>query len=143
MSTVVPKLLYSPTKVQDIPVWEITTEGGNKIYYERFHYRGLRPIGVKETFRLSNSSLSVCDTVKTSGGHMPPVLRAKAGYVAPMSWYEPDPQYKGLHPPVLLKDLEPKRQKSTQAKHNEDGHFSGDEYDSWDEHSGNYYSDGE
>ena len=129
MSTVVPKLLYLPAKSQDVPVWEIMTEHGHKIYYERIHYPGLRPIGVREHFKLGNSVLNVCDTVTTSAQHMPAIFRAKKGYVAPASWYEVDPHYNGPFPPVSLTDLEPKESQET------DGQLSGDEY------SGEYYSD--
>lgn len=95
MSTVVPKLLYSHTKHIDIPVWEITTPTGSKIYYERVHHVGLRPIGLSESCKFGKSTLNVCDVVKTVGNHMPKVLRAKDGYVAPMSWYEKDTLYDG------------------------------------------------
>lgn len=94
MSTVVPKLIYSTTKFEDVPVWEITTPNG-KIYYERVRHKGLRPIGLIESYKLGQSTINVCELVKPVGNRMPKIFRVKDGYVAPMSWYERDPLYDG------------------------------------------------
>lgn len=88
MSTVIPKLLYSAVKSGDLPVWEITTEKGEKIYYERELMRGYIPIGCRDTFSLGNATVMVFDVVNLSNCQEPKILRAKDGYCAPMSWYE-------------------------------------------------------
>ena len=95
MSTVVPKLLYSPFEHRDVPVWEITTSAGRKIYYERVDYKGLIPIGMRETSRFGSIRINVFDVVKTPGRRMPKILREKDGYQAPLSWYEKDKNYTG------------------------------------------------
>ena len=145
MSTVVPKLVYSPTKSQDIPVWEITSHNGHKIYYERLHYRGFLPIGLKDSFKLGNTHVSVCDNVRTPGGHMPLVLRAKDGFLAPSSWYERDPNYDGVLP------IEPPRNVMEEASDEESLHDSKDnsryfnqdpnEIDMWEAHDGYVYDE--
>ena len=45
MATVIPKLLYSGRSNRDISVWEISSKGGRKIYYERKHHPGYLPVG--------------------------------------------------------------------------------------------------
>jgi hypothetical protein len=88
MSVVVPKLFYSKQTGSNIPVWEIVSKNGHHIYYERFHYKGLVPIGVRENFQYGGSTFRVCETVKIHNNKPPVILKAKDGYVAPMSWYE-------------------------------------------------------
>ena len=41
-------------------------------------------------------SLVVCDVVRHNRHETPVILRASQGYVAPDSWYEPDPNYIGV-----------------------------------------------
>lgn len=100
MSTVVPKLMYSSNKHGDFPIWEITTETGRKIYYERIHYPGLVPIGRLDTFKLGSGTIEVYDVVKLqrNSNSNPKILRAVDGYVAPFSWYEKDKTYTGKDP---------------------------------------------
>jgi hypothetical protein len=100
MSTVTPKLLYSVEKAGDIPVWEIRTEKGNFIYFERVHVPGYRPIGLVGNFKLGSVTVSVCEVVTSPHGKTPTVLKEKDGYVASMSWYEKDPTYTGKAPAV-------------------------------------------
>lgn len=95
MSRFEPKLLYCPVKHGEIPVWEVTSHNGSKIYYERLRYDGLRPIGVLSSSKLGKTTIEEYDVVKTTRGYTPKVLKAKDGYVVPMSWYEKDPFYDG------------------------------------------------
>jgi len=96
MATVTPKLLYDTKKSGDVPVWEIVTEKGKRIYYERQHIPGLCPIGMLEKFKLGTSTVHVFNVVRDSHGKRPDVFKAKDGYIAPLSWYEKDPTYEGL-----------------------------------------------
>jgi len=135
MSTVAPKLVYSPLKSQDLPVWEITSHNGHKIYYERLHYRGFKPIGLKDSFKLGNTHISVCDNVRTPGGNMPLVLRVRDGFIAPASWYERDPTYDGVLP------IQPPRnvleEYSEESSHIDNS--DSNEIDMWELHDGYSY----
>lgn len=93
MSTVMPKLLHSRKEASQIPVWEIVTENGRRIYYERVYQEGYIPIGVRGTFQLAGTTALVCDLVRQDFRNPPVILKAKDGYVAPMSWYETEAKY--------------------------------------------------
>lgn len=95
MSTVSPKLLYSDATHRQIPVWEIICESGKRIYYERVHREGYRPIAILNSLQLAGSTVSVCDIVRRQGNKPIHVLKEKDGYVAPMSWYERHPAANG------------------------------------------------
>jgi len=95
--SVVPKRIYSDKKHGDIPVWEITTHKGQKIYYEREHRPGYLAIGVQETYRIGKSKIYTVDVVKKIGHQVPTVLRIRDGYIAENSWYEEDPDFEGIH----------------------------------------------
>lgn len=96
MSSVTPKLLYSNALGEDIPVWEIIPEKTKQsrdnstapIYYERVDYPGMIPIGQKSSIQIGNLKCGVFDVVNHRGNDDLPVLKAKNGYIAPMSWYE-------------------------------------------------------
>lgn len=91
MSTVTPKLLHCEKQARDIPVWEIVTEKGGHIYYERVHHPGYRPIGLIDTFSMGSTKLDVVGVVTQRQNAPVTVLKEKEGYVAPPSWYEPIP----------------------------------------------------
>lgn len=86
-SNVTAKLLYDEKKFGDIPVWEIITNDGNQVYYERDERPGLRPIGNVEKFTMGSYTLSVFPVAKPFGA--PVIYRIKDGYVAPDHWYLP------------------------------------------------------
>lgn len=90
MSIVTPKLLYSTEKAGDVPVWEILTDNNQRIYYERKHRSGYRPIGVVEQLSLGGTTLRVCDVVVKRHNESISILKEKDGYIAPLSWYEPE-----------------------------------------------------
>lgn len=90
MSSATPKLLYSNSLGYDIPVWEIIPEHGDStpIYYERVDYPGMIPIGQKTIVTMGDYKYDVFDVVNHHGSEDLPVLKAKNGFIAPMSWYE-------------------------------------------------------
>lgn len=94
MSTVIPKLLFCNITHSQIPVWEIVSEKGKLIYYERVKREGYRPLGIRDTIYLAGTPIHVCDVVQRQGSKTVYVLKEKDGYSAPMSWYERDPDAK-------------------------------------------------
>jgi hypothetical protein len=94
MSTVIPKLYYSHDIGCNIPVWEIITEKGQYIYYERQHKEGYLPIGLLSVLEIPGSTILVCDVVKSKGNNTILIYKAKDGYKAPRSWYKRDPRSK-------------------------------------------------
>jgi len=84
MSIVTPKLLNIAGK-GDVKVWELRSESGRVIYYERHDRPGFIPIGVKNLFYLGGTRVTSCDVVRSN---VPPViLKEKDGYTAQSSWY--------------------------------------------------------
>lgn len=129
MSTVTPKLLYSDATHTQIPVWEIISENGKRIYYERVNREGYLPRGIKETFQLAGSTVCVCDVVRRQGNKPIHVLKEKDGYVAPMSWYERDPSAKGraASPQVrncLVSDYDDDNDEDVYEEYEEDDYHS-------------------
>ncbi|CAH6419649.1 Hypothetical protein HVR_LOCUS723 [uncultured virus] len=104
MSTVVPKLLHSTKTHGDVPVWEITTGKGHKIYYERKRRPGYLPIGCLGVYKLGESTLEVYDVANPRAGkdQTPTVYLEKDGYRAPSSWYERDESYLGPSVPEIV-----------------------------------------
>lgn len=88
MTSVAPKIYFCPIVGTNIPVWEITTDGGSHIYYERPHRPGYLPIGVQSTFSIDNSIINVVQAVCTKGNKVVNVLKQKDGFHIPEHWYE-------------------------------------------------------
>lgn len=95
MATVVPKVIYSKYHHGDIPIWVITTDNGRRIYYERVHRPGYRPIGLSNSYTRGKTTFNVCELEVPSPGSFVMIYTEKRGYKAPMTWYEVDPNYKG------------------------------------------------
>jgi len=96
MSVVLPKLLYVSKQSIDVPVWEITTDKGGKIYYERFNYPGYSAIGFSETFHMKGCDINVAEVATISGNREPMILKARDGYLAPVSWYRKNDSFKSV-----------------------------------------------
>lgn len=89
MSTVAPKLFFCEKKHCQIPVWEIITEKGKAIYYERLHHDGYYPIGTIGSIVIGDTNITCVDVVKSNRPII--ILTVKDGYDAPLSWYEQIP----------------------------------------------------
>ena len=95
MSIVTPKLHYDRKLGTQVPVWEITDKRGRKLWYERVHRDGYRPIGcTSSTIQPDGGMINVVESV-TKLGTRPDgrereifVLKEEDGFEAPMSWYE-------------------------------------------------------
>jgi len=90
MTTFSPKLLFSKRQGRQIPVWEVC-EDGKRVFFERRHKDGMIPVGCKDVYRMGDTTVVVCDTVKNLGNKAPQILGHNDGYYAPNSWYEQDP----------------------------------------------------
>lgn len=95
MTTVVPRMIYCPYEHGDVPVWVISSRGKRKIYYERVHRPGYRPIGTLDRFKSGKTTYNVYDLEVPQPGKFITIYSEKRGYIAPMSWYEVDPTYTG------------------------------------------------
>lgn len=115
MSTVVPKLYYSHDIGCNIPVWEIITEKGQFIYYERLNKPGYLPIGLRSVLEVDGSTILVCDVVKSKGDKTILIYKARDGYKAPMSWYKRDPRSKSALKTRLIHPVRPGEDESPQV----------------------------
>lgn len=89
MTTVTPKLYYDRETASQVPVWEIVTPQGNRIYYERVHHHGHRPVGcIDSCIHPNGDVLNTVDTVRLDGRKSIFICKEADGYIAPMSWYE-------------------------------------------------------
>ncbi len=92
MSSFTPKLLYSRSQGRQIPVWEVCDgKGGERVYFERYHKKGMIPVGYLDVYQMDGSTVVVCDVVKDNGTKQPKINYD--GFHAPNSWYEKDPFY--------------------------------------------------
>jgi hypothetical protein len=87
-------MLYYKQGVQ-IPVWEITDKKGRKLYYERMHREGYRPVGcVSSTIQPDGGMVNVVESVGRLGTRPDGrkreifVLKEADGFEAQASWYE-------------------------------------------------------
>jgi hypothetical protein len=93
MKKVVPKLLYDAVSHSNLPVWEITQSNGNKLYYERKHYKMLIPIGIINSINISNTRCDVFDVVKLNKGEKINVIKESKEFPIPSNWYGTNLKY--------------------------------------------------
>ena len=89
MTTVTPKLYVDHSIGAQLPVWEINTPTGSRIFYERLNKPGYRPLGsLGSSIDRYGDMISVFESVKTARGETIQLCKEDDGYSAPLSWYE-------------------------------------------------------